>query len=84
MKVTLECFGRYRELCSGPEITLELDGAHATVDGVKAALAEAFPMTADWLPRTAVARADQLVQGDAAVNDGERLALIPPVSGGGH
>lgn len=82
MKVTLECFGRYRELCGGQEISLTLDGERASVDSVKAALAKAVPMTAEWLPRTAVARGDQLVQGEVEVEDGERLALIPPVSGG--
>lgn len=81
MRVTIECHGVFRSLC-GAEYTVEIDNGNATVGDALTALADAVPETADHLPRTACAAGDTLVDRDTMVEDGDRLALIPPVSGG--
>lgn len=82
MRITVECYGVLGEVCGGLEQVVELAGARADVAAVLAALAACRPGLQAHLPHTAVARADTLVPRDAVVADGERLALIPPVSGG--
>lgn len=81
MRVIIECHGVFGGLC-GPERAVELAVARATVADVLAALADEVPETAVHLPRTACAVGDALVARDTEVGDGDRVALIPPVSGG--
>mgnify|MGYP005999972049 CR=1 FL=1 len=61
------------------QVTVE---GHATVADVLEALAAELPDMVAHLPRTACARGDTLVPRDEPVDDGDHLALIPPVSGG--
>jgi len=54
----------------------------ATVADVLMDLAAAHPETKDVLSRCACAIGDRVVPRTQAVRAGERLALLPPVSGG--
>lgn len=81
MRISVECHGVLVEVC-GAERELTLDAGTATVADALAALTAQVPTLHVHLPRAAVARGDELVGRDAAVVDGDRLALIPPVSGG--
>lgn len=81
MRVIIECNGVFSGLC-GPERTVEISGARATVADALAALEAEVPEAAAHLPRTACALGDALVSRDTELGDGDRLALIPPVSGG--
>lgn len=81
MRIAVECHGVFRGLC-GPELTLDLPGSRATVAEALRALAVQVPEAAAYLDRTACAVGDELVGRDRGLTDGDRVALIPPVSGG--
>ncbi|MDN5939162.1 MAG: MoaD/ThiS family protein [Salinisphaera sp.] len=81
MRITVECHGVLRKVC-GDAVEVELQSPAATVAGVLDALAREMPELSVYLPRVACARADALVRRDEPVREGDRLALIPPVSGG--
>lgn len=81
MHITVECHGLLREIC-GAELALEIPQDDATVAAALQALAAQHPALNPHLPRVACARGDTLVARDAPLAEGDRLALIPPVSGG--
>lgn len=81
MRITIECHGVFGGLC-GPECAVEVADERATVADALAALEAEVPEVAGHLPRTACALGDELVTRDTELGDGDRLALIPPVSGG--
>ena len=82
MRVMVECHGPLADLCGGLEQAVEGLMPGADVAEVLAALAARVPDIAETLRYTAVARGDVLVSRAEPVWDGDRLALIPPVSGG--
>lgn len=82
MRITVECYGVLSEVCGAAEQQIDLPASGGDVAAVLAALAAGTPGLAAHLPHTAVARGDTLLARAAAVSDGDRLALIPPVSGG--
>ncbi len=82
MQIILECHGVFRSLCGSDEQALELPGDRASIAEVLDALAEHTPETAKHLPRTACALGDRLAEREETVRNGDRVALIPPVSGG--
>lgn len=81
MHITVECHGLLREIC-GAELALEIPQDDATVAAALQLLAAQHPALNPHLPRVACARGDTLVARDAPLAQGDRLALIPPVSGG--
>lgn len=63
--------------------TLQLPLTDATpLATVLEQLAAAVPAVADYLPTTACAVDDAIVQRNATIKPGAKLALLPPVSGG--
>lgn len=56
--------------------------ANATLADVLEQLAAAVPAISAYLPTTACAIDDEIVQRSATVKPGAKLALLPPVSGG--
>lgn len=54
----------------------------ATVDGLYAAIAKAHPQVEALLRTTVCAIDEDYVPRTHALHDGDRVALIPPVSGG--
>lgn len=81
MKITVECYGVLSELCA-PVCALDIEATAPTVASVLDALAARYPACAAHLPLVACARGDELVPRSQAVQAGETLALLPPVSGG--
>lgn len=79
--VTLRLFAVYRERVGADciEVTLP-DGA--TVEDALRCLAESHPVTEPLLATTMVAVNQSYVEHDHALQPGDEVALIPPVSGG--
>ncbi len=73
-------FGLLRERCGGPFVML--DPTPSTVAELKAALAVAHPFLGERWKAIRVAVNQQFAGDDAAVRDGDEIALIPPVAGG--
>jgi molybdopterin synthase catalytic subunit len=79
VKVTIRCFASVRELLGRDVVELDIaDGT--TVAGVKAKLAERAPDLLRLPLAHAVNRA--YAAPDRVLQDGDELALIPPISGG--
>ena len=78
--VNVECYGVLRELC-GAQIELHLPQG-ADIENLLQQLTEQFPDMAPHLPGLACAQGDQLVPRNHVLKDADRVALLPPVSGG--
>jgi molybdopterin converting factor small subunit len=81
MRVIIECFGASRRWCGADSIALDL-AATATVADALEHLAARYQELAARLDSVAVAIGDAVVARGTRVREGDRLALIPPVSGG--
>jgi molybdopterin converting factor subunit 1 len=81
MKVRVKLFALLRDRAGAGELSLELP-AEASVSTAVARIAQERPAIRDLLSRTALAVNREYVKPDAILNDGDELALIPPVSGG--
>jgi len=79
--VRVRFFAILRDLAGVAEVPLELDEG-ATVARATEALLKWFPALREHLPRCAFAVNRAYVKPDVSLNDGDELALIPPVSGG--
>ena len=79
--VTVRLFARYAEL-AGCESTAVAVAAPATVEDVLRALRETLP-GAHALPERPLAAINlRQVRLDAAVHEGDEVALLPPLAGG--
>ncbi|HTK94043.1 MAG TPA: molybdenum cofactor biosynthesis protein MoaE [Terriglobales bacterium] len=81
MQVRVLFFGLLREIAGGAEQRLAVkDGARLA--DVLAACEKQWPKLADYLPASATAINQEYASGDRALQDGDEVALLPPVSGG--
>jgi len=80
-KVSVRFFARYAELagCSLAAVTVPTP---STVGDVIAKVREVFPGTQAMPQRPLAALNRRQVKLDAAVNEGDEVALLPPISGG--
>ena len=81
MLIRVKLFAILRDHAGVAEIGLELP-AGESVEGAARAVAQRFPEVAPFLPRVAYAVNESYAKLDVILNDGDELALIPPVSGG--
>lgn len=81
MRITVECYGASQRWCGAELVNLDL-GETATVADALGRLAERYPELALRRETVAVAISDDIVAVSRKLADGERIALIPPVSGG--
>ena len=81
MRITVECHGASQRWCGAELVNLDL-GEAATVADALGRLAERYPELAARRETVAVAIGDDIVAASRTLIEGERLALIPPVSGG--
>jgi len=81
MTVSVRFFARYAELagCTSSAVNVPTP---ATVADVIAKVRELFPGTQVMPPRPLAALNRRQVKLDAAVNEGDEVALLPPISGG--
>lgn len=80
--VGVQCFGMLQQVCGGRERRVELAGPQATVADVVRSLVHDVPALERYLPYTACAIGDRIVDRQARIGDGQTLVLLPPVSGG--
>jgi len=80
-KVSVRFFARYAELagCTWSAVNV---ATPATVADVIARVREVFPGTQAPPPRPLAALNQRQVRLDAAVSDGDEVALLPPLAGG--
>ena len=81
MKVAVECCGATQRWCGAQRLSVELHEGSAVADLLQN-LAERYPEFAQRRGSLAVARGDTVVAATQRLQDGDQLALIPPVSGG--
>ena len=82
MTVTVHLFARVRELAGADRV--QLDVGTGSVADVRAAVAAWCPAAAGLVARSAVAVNGEYAADDSTVSAADEIALIPPVSGGGH
>ena len=81
MRLTVEFFAGLRERAGCAELTLEGLPEPLDVDALKLELEQRMPELGALVHVTGVI-GTEYVPGDYALTDGDRLALLPPVSGG--
>ncbi|HZT97191.1 MAG TPA: molybdenum cofactor biosynthesis protein MoaE [Chloroflexota bacterium] len=82
MNITVKLFARHREITGQSQVRLDLDDG-ASVDDAFRALTQRYPALSSTGSFTTFARNRQVVGADTALADGDELALLQPVSGGG-
>jgi molybdopterin converting factor small subunit len=81
MRITVECHGASQRWCGAERVSLDL-GEPASVGDALQRLAERYPELAARRGTLALAVGDEIVTAERPLAEDERLALIPPVSGG--
>lgn len=82
IRVRVRLFAIQRELAGSREVPLELP-AGATIEVAWAALVERYPVLAPGRSSVRFARNGAYAAADDLLSDGDELAVVPPVSGGG-
>lgn len=82
MKIEIELYGGLRQRTGARVVTVNVAVAEPTVADVVAALKREVPSLDGVLGSVARAVDDELVGDDHAVRAGDKVALLPPVSGG--
>jgi molybdopterin synthase catalytic subunit/molybdopterin converting factor small subunit len=80
MRLSIACFGRLRELLA-PEVSVEL-AEPATVADLWRILREQYPALAPYEGTIAIAVNESFASSSTPLAAGDRVALLPPVSGG--
>jgi molybdopterin synthase catalytic subunit len=83
MRVRVRLFAIQRELAGTREVALDLEDG-ATIEDGWTALVARFPVLAPGRPSVRFARNGDYADASTALTDGDELACIPPVSGGGE
>lgn len=81
MKVRVRLFASLRDQANAEAFVLDLPGGPAASAAV-AEIEKRFPTLKSILARSALAVNQCYVKADHVLNDGDEIALIPPVSGG--
>lgn len=81
MRVTVRLFARLRDLAGAGELVRELEEP-ATVASAWRSLVDEYPQVAEYERIMSVAVNADYSRMSAAVQDGDEIAFLPPVSGG--
>jgi sulfur-carrier protein len=81
IKITVKLFAAFQEAVSQSEISLTLP-ASSPVSTVYKNLVKTYPSLEQWEPVTRYAINLNFVEQNTILQDGDEVALIPPVSGG--
>lgn len=83
MHVTVKLFASLRELAGSSDLDEEFEGDSVTVAEFRERFAERVPALKPQLESVAIAVNEEYTRrGDAAIRDGDVVALIPPIAGG--
>lgn len=82
MRVTIRLFAGLRDLVGAAELARDVP-AGATVGTVWATLTKEFPALAPYTSSVSGAVNADYARMDSRVGDGDDIAFLPPVSGGG-
>ena len=82
MKATVRLFAILREKAGTSEMMVDLP-EHSTVADLLAAIESRYPGLSASVPHTMIAVNTEYVEETHPLRDGDEVALIPPVSGGG-
>lgn len=83
MRVTIRLFAALREAAGHDRLVEEFERGPVTVATLEQRLGESHPTLQPFLSRVAVAVNEEYVlDDDAELNDGDTVALIPPIAGG--
>ena len=80
MTLDIELFARMRELVGRDR--LQIDIQHGRLDEVRREVVSRFPQTESLLTKSAIAVNECYVGDDVVLKSGDRIAILPPVSGG--
>ena len=81
MRVNVRLFAGLYQLIGEREVVLDVpEDSNVTV--LRQRLAEAYPVAKPFLETLVVAVDEEYVPGEYVLREGERVAMIPPVSGG--
>ena len=81
MNVNVRLFAAARQLANTETICLSFEQS-PTINDVKQALIQRYPELGPLLEQTRFALDSKYVPDETAVDDGQEIACIPPVSGG--
>ncbi|MBK8013029.1 MAG: molybdopterin converting factor subunit 1 [Deltaproteobacteria bacterium] len=82
MRVNVLYFAAVRELLNEAEASIELPVEVRTVRDFRDHLLARHPILRPWATSIRIARNEVFVDVEARLEDGDVLAIIPPVSGG--
>jgi molybdopterin converting factor subunit 1 len=80
MNINILAFGIVKEIVQGTSVTVTTEGG-LTVAGLKNVLSERFPRLRE-LSSVMIAVNGAYADGAMVINEGDEVAVIPPVSGG--
>ena len=83
MKVSVVLFASYREAVASSSVEIDLPGG-ATVGDLVREMADRYPALPQDHGRIVAAVNEEYRPHDFPLTSGDEVALIPPVSGGGH
>jgi molybdopterin converting factor subunit 1 len=81
MRIHVKLFAILKDRAGVGELRLDLPD-QATVEIARSEIASRFPPIAEMMNRVAFAVNREYVKRETVLQDGDELALIPPVSGG--
>jgi molybdopterin converting factor subunit 1 len=81
MRVTVRLFARLRDIAGAADLTRQLSPG-ATIGSVWRELVSEFPELGEYERSISSAVNADYARMDRAVNDGDEVAFLPPVSGG--
>ena len=83
VRVTIRLFARLREITGSGELAREVP-TPADAQAVWEALAQEFPALEQYRPVISCAVNEQYAKFDTPLTEGDEVAFLPPVSGGGR
>lgn len=80
MTIEVELFARLRELAGRSRLSLSVNGD--TLEHLRSAFNERVPAAAALASKSAIAVNECYAAADVQLKPGDRVAILPPVSGG--